>query len=437
MARTPTVAAAQFPGSRSAISGQRYYSPTLGRFINRDPIGEDGGVNLYGFCGNDGVNNFDELGSSWLSSFWDRTFLSLGRHIAQNWDDGGRTAFEADALNALGGPGLDLFVYDPSSRPYLEMAAAIAASVVTYGYAAPWAAGVIGSTFGVATTSTVAVVGGGIIGGATAGFVSGTALGAMSGQGLGQSLDDGLVGAEFGAIEGGIGAGEASLNSSFLKPLPLTGVENDLTDLGIVAARGLEGATANILEDKNASSGFWSGVLSGTGSLYTPVQGTPNWYLWNTVAKGILGGLGSMNKHGKGFMTGFWNAEATAGSSIIDYDLKTDFASGAGLENDALGVVARGILSGAASRFGFKTFSSGLFTGAATEFLQDIVPNPNNPTKMLSLGGAVTSGFNLLQPKTVHGHSKLPLDSISAGNWGRGAPWAQIFAPQMTGTTGN
>jgi len=27
--------------------GARYYSPSLGRFINRDPIEEEGGVNLY------------------------------------------------------------------------------------------------------------------------------------------------------------------------------------------------------------------------------------------------------------------------------------------------------------------------------------------------------------------------------------------------------
>ncbi len=42
--------------------GMRYYHPSLGRFINRDPIGESGGVNLYAFCGNNGVNCFDLLG---------------------------------------------------------------------------------------------------------------------------------------------------------------------------------------------------------------------------------------------------------------------------------------------------------------------------------------------------------------------------------------
>jgi RHS repeat-associated protein len=42
--------------------GHRYYSPTLGRFINRDPIGERGGLNLYGFVGNNGTNRVDVLG---------------------------------------------------------------------------------------------------------------------------------------------------------------------------------------------------------------------------------------------------------------------------------------------------------------------------------------------------------------------------------------
>jgi RHS repeat-associated protein len=42
--------------------GLRYYSPALGRFINKDPIEEQGGLNLYGFCANNGVNRWDYLG---------------------------------------------------------------------------------------------------------------------------------------------------------------------------------------------------------------------------------------------------------------------------------------------------------------------------------------------------------------------------------------
>lgn len=51
--------------------GFRYYNARDGRFINRDLIEEAGGVNLYGFCGNDGVNRWDYLGQkSFLSKFW-------------------------------------------------------------------------------------------------------------------------------------------------------------------------------------------------------------------------------------------------------------------------------------------------------------------------------------------------------------------------------
>ena len=48
--------------SRVTDYGYRYYDPVTGRWPSRDPIGEDGGINLYGFVGNDGVNKWDLLG---------------------------------------------------------------------------------------------------------------------------------------------------------------------------------------------------------------------------------------------------------------------------------------------------------------------------------------------------------------------------------------
>ena len=42
--------------------GYRYYAPNLGRWISRDPIEERGGLNVYGFVGNDGVNKMDVFG---------------------------------------------------------------------------------------------------------------------------------------------------------------------------------------------------------------------------------------------------------------------------------------------------------------------------------------------------------------------------------------
>ncbi len=42
--------------------GYRYYSPDKGRWINRYPIEEQGGLNVYGFVDNDPVNFYDLLG---------------------------------------------------------------------------------------------------------------------------------------------------------------------------------------------------------------------------------------------------------------------------------------------------------------------------------------------------------------------------------------
>ena len=45
-----------------AYYGYRYYDPTTGRWPSRDPIGERGGVNLYGMVQNDSANWIDHLG---------------------------------------------------------------------------------------------------------------------------------------------------------------------------------------------------------------------------------------------------------------------------------------------------------------------------------------------------------------------------------------
>ena len=39
-----------------------FYNPSTGRWLNRDPIRERGGLNLYGFVGNSPVNRRDPLG---------------------------------------------------------------------------------------------------------------------------------------------------------------------------------------------------------------------------------------------------------------------------------------------------------------------------------------------------------------------------------------
>jgi RHS repeat-associated protein len=42
--------------------GYRFYNPETGRWVSRDPIGERGGMNLYGFVGNSQISRIDRLG---------------------------------------------------------------------------------------------------------------------------------------------------------------------------------------------------------------------------------------------------------------------------------------------------------------------------------------------------------------------------------------
>ncbi len=83
--------------------GHRYYDPRRGRWLNRDPLGEQGGVNLYAFCMNDPINAFDPLGLEFtkeeiLGAYraiygehdpWLRAFHATGHwvHVGDVWGD--------------------------------------------------------------------------------------------------------------------------------------------------------------------------------------------------------------------------------------------------------------------------------------------------------------------------------------------------------------
>jgi len=64
--------------------GHRYYTPRLGRWLNRDPIGEEGGLNLYGFTRNQPIGGIDpyglftefQCGTPWMS------LISIAGHNA-------------------------------------------------------------------------------------------------------------------------------------------------------------------------------------------------------------------------------------------------------------------------------------------------------------------------------------------------------------------
>jgi RHS repeat-associated protein len=53
-----------------AYYGYRFYQPTTGRWVSRDPIEERGGSNLYGMVGNDPVNHIDPYGLELYVLIW-------------------------------------------------------------------------------------------------------------------------------------------------------------------------------------------------------------------------------------------------------------------------------------------------------------------------------------------------------------------------------
>jgi hypothetical protein len=45
--------------------GAREYDPTIGRWLQPDPLGLEGGLNLYAYCGNEPINYIDSSGLMW------------------------------------------------------------------------------------------------------------------------------------------------------------------------------------------------------------------------------------------------------------------------------------------------------------------------------------------------------------------------------------
>ena len=60
----PTQNSAIAGGSELVLTHFRAYDPEMGRWLSADRLGEAGGINLYGYVGNDPINSWDPLGLS-------------------------------------------------------------------------------------------------------------------------------------------------------------------------------------------------------------------------------------------------------------------------------------------------------------------------------------------------------------------------------------
>ncbi|MGJ8639320.1 MAG: RHS repeat-associated core domain-containing protein [Opitutaceae bacterium] len=100
--------------------GFRYYDASTGRWLSKDPIGERGGLNLYGMVGNDLLNQWDYLGLKSVKVSYDMADDGVGPFRAEevdNWeqllaevkktleDEGEGCCLEELEISGHGGPG--------------------------------------------------------------------------------------------------------------------------------------------------------------------------------------------------------------------------------------------------------------------------------------------------------------------------------------------
>jgi RHS repeat-associated protein len=210
--------------------GARYYSPSLGRFINRDPIEEKGGLNLYGFAGNDGVNGVDVHGMFLKKLFKSigKVFKAIGRAISTIWDK---------VIKPFGGIALQIgftLVGMPWVGAALGTAWDMAFNGLTWDKALVGFAvgGIVGKALGPLARKLGPILGGALIGGTTGGIMSG-----IYGGNIGAGI---LMGAAMGGLVGGtLQAAQGSRLQAKLGEwtAPLRGLENAI-NRGLAQARG-------------------------------------------------------------------------------------------------------------------------------------------------------------------------------------------------------
>ena len=109
--------------------GYRWYDPTIGRWLSRDPIAEDGGLNLYAYCAQNPLALFDPDGR-WVETAADVANLALdAQSLGENLGEGrwGSAALDSAGLLLDGAaaiiPGIPAFA-GPSIRALRKAAVA-------------------------------------------------------------------------------------------------------------------------------------------------------------------------------------------------------------------------------------------------------------------------------------------------------------------------
>ncbi|MEP6756290.1 MAG: RHS repeat-associated core domain-containing protein, partial [Chthonomonadales bacterium] len=79
----------QNANNETILCGARWYSPEMGRWLSRDPIGYDGGDNLYAYVAGNPIGGIDPIGLAGDVSFWD-----VVRHLGSGlvWSEGVKTS---------------------------------------------------------------------------------------------------------------------------------------------------------------------------------------------------------------------------------------------------------------------------------------------------------------------------------------------------------
>ena len=93
--------------------GLRYYSASTGRWLSKDPLGEIGGRNLYGFCFNRPIYGIDPYGMRFLE---DAANFSAGVGDSLTF---GLTRQARKGLNWMFSDGYDDDGVNPSSGAYI------------------------------------------------------------------------------------------------------------------------------------------------------------------------------------------------------------------------------------------------------------------------------------------------------------------------------